>query len=57
MTHYSKSYRVNGVLAVSRALGDLAFQQYISAEPDVFEVYKMEKLAYHLSKHDYEQHS
>eukprot|EP01129_Flabellula_baltica_P003223 TRINITY_DN13032_c0_g1_i1.p1 TRINITY_DN13032_c0_g1~~TRINITY_DN13032_c0_g1_i1.p1 ORF type:complete len:430 (+),score=70.71 TRINITY_DN13032_c0_g1_i1:50-1339(+) len=31
-------HRINGQLAVSRALGDLIFEKYISHEPDVFKI-------------------
>eukprot|EP01127_Copromyxa_protea_P014527 TRINITY_DN4067_c0_g1_i1.p1 TRINITY_DN4067_c0_g1~~TRINITY_DN4067_c0_g1_i1.p1 ORF type:complete len:334 (-),score=47.94 TRINITY_DN4067_c0_g1_i1:91-1092(-) len=30
------SYRVNGILAVARALGDFSLEPYITAEPDIF---------------------
>lgn len=32
---WGDSYRVNGVLAVSRAIGDQAHKPYVSAEPDI----------------------
>ncbi|CAO1316237.1 unnamed protein product [Diamesa serratosioi] len=33
--YWSGSYRVNGSLAVSRAIGDIAHKPFVSAEPDV----------------------
>lgn len=33
--NWGNSNRVNGSLSVSRAIGDLAFKPYVSAEPDI----------------------
>jgi serine/threonine protein phosphatase PrpC len=33
--YWSDSYRVNGMLAVSRAIGDAAHKPYVSAEPEI----------------------
>ncbi|KAL6070975.1 Protein phosphatase 1F [Balamuthia mandrillaris] len=35
---FSKCYRVNGILAVARALGDAFIHEVITSEPDVFDV-------------------
>lgn len=33
--YWGNSYRVNGALAVSRAIGDMAHKPYVSAEPEI----------------------
>jgi serine/threonine protein phosphatase PrpC len=32
----TKSYRVNGILGVARALGDFSLEPYVTAVPDIF---------------------
>ncbi|KAG5676284.1 hypothetical protein PVAND_006132 [Polypedilum vanderplanki] len=36
--YWSNSYRVNGQLAVSRAIGDISHKPFVTAEPDIVEL-------------------